>query len=172
MPTKGPRHDGAGKLAERWSYGHFLGFSRVSNDYHVWTKDGAVKTRSTQRLTADRRWPAGELESVDQGAQSGYAARSPEFFEPGEDAQAPPVAPGRAAQSVQIRQADWIQHGSTPGCSKCIHAQTWGWGKMGGPHSEECLRRFEAFLMETEAGGARLRRAEIRQGVHPREHGG
>ena len=172
LPTKGPRHDATGKLAERWSYGYFLGYSRQSNDHVVWSPDGPVKARAQQRLTADRRWPEGGLESVDKGAHSGYAPRVPERFRPAEVAPAAPVAERRSAQSVQIRQADWIKHGSTPGCSKCNHAELYGWGKTGGPHAPDCLVRFQRLFMESEAGRARLARAEERQRVRAPEEGG
>ena len=171
LPTKGPRHDAAGKLAARWEYGLFLGFSRISNDYVIWTKEGAVKARGQQRLASDRRWPPGELESVSKGAHSGYAPRTPERFLPGEEATEQPTAEKRAGQSVQIRQSDWLAHGSTPGCSKCIHAQTWGWGKMGGPHSPECVERFRKLFLETESGQERVRRADQRQLPRPHEGG-
>ena len=57
LPTKGPRHEAGGKLAERWSYGFFLGYSRYSNDYILWSPEGAVKSRCLQRLVLERRWP-------------------------------------------------------------------------------------------------------------------
>ena len=172
LPVKGPRHDLEGKLAERWSHGHFLGFARSSNEYIFWTEDGAVKARSQMRLSLDRRWPSGELEQVNRGAHSAYAPRIPDRFLPGDDAPEPPAAEKRAAQAVQIRKADWEAHGSTPGCSKCIHADMHGWGKAGGPHSTECVERFRQFFSETEAGRARLQREADRQRVRPGEEGG
>ena len=173
LPTKGPRHDATGKLAERWSYGFFLGFSRLSNDYLVWTADGAVKARCQQRLTIDRRWPAGGLEAVNAGAHVGYAPRVPERFSPGEAQAEQPVAEGRGPQAVQIRQTDWLQHGSTPGCGKCMHATLNGWGKAGGPHSGECVARFRKLFMETDAGRARVERADMRaRRREPQEQGG
>ena len=145
---KAPRHDAEGKLAARWGYRHYLGFSRYSNDYLFWTKEGAVKSRTHMRMASDRRWPAGGVESIDQGANSGYAPRVPERFAPGEDASLPEVAPARATQTFQIKYADWLEHGSTPGCAKCSHAQLYGWGKMGGPHAADCVERFREIIME------------------------
>ena len=124
------------------------------------------------RMASDRRWPAGGVESIDQGANSGYAPRVPERFAPGEDASPPEVAPARAAQTFQIKYKDWLEHGSTPGCPKCSHAQVYGWGKMGGPHAADCVERFRKIFMETEAGQQRLERAEQRRQIRAQEEGG
>ena len=172
LPSKGPRHDATGKLAERWSHGYFLGFSRNSNDYVCWTPDGAVKARAQQRLTSDRRWPAGGLEAVDRGAGAAYAPRVPERFRPAEEQPPQQVAEKRGAQSIQVRKADWLKHGSTPGCGKCLHADTFGWGQMGGPHSQDCVERFRRFFMESEVGRERLAREERRQQQRRPEEGG
>ena len=172
LPGKGPRHEAEGKLAARWEHGFYLGFNRSSNDYLVWTGDGAVKARSLQRLTSDRRWPAGELELLNRGAHTGYAPRVPERFMPAEPSSEPLVAEKRKAQAVQIRQRDWIKHGSTPGCSKCIHAEIHGWGVSGGPHSRECVDRFRDFFMESDEGRLRLEKADKRVVLRPHEEGG
>ena len=172
LPSKGPRHDATGKLAERWSHGYFLGFSRNSNDYVCWTPDGAVKARAQQRLTSDRRWPAGGLEAVDRGANAAYAPRVPERFRPVEEQLPQQVAEKRGAQSIQIRKTDWLQHGSTPGCGKCLHADTFGWGMMGGPHSQDCVERFRGFFTESEVGRERLAREEQRRRQRRPEEGG
>ena len=69
---------------------------------------------------------------------------------------------GRAPKTIIIRQADWLKHGGTTGCPKCIHARDFGWGKMGGPHSPACVTRFRKLFAETAEGKERLEHAQAR----------
>ena len=73
---------------------------------------------------------------------------------------------GRPAQGVQIRRSDWELHGSTPGCSKCIHADTYGWGQTTLSHSKDCITRYREEYSKTEEGKKRLDKADLRQLRH------
>ena len=69
----------------------------------------------------------------------------------------------RAPQNIAIRQADWLKHGGTTGCPKCIHARDNGWGKAGGAHSPACIERFRKALEATEEGKKRLAEVDTRR---------
>ena len=68
----------------------------------------------------------------------------------------------RAPQNIAIRQADWLRHGGTTGCPKCIHARDNGWGKAGGAHSPACIERFRKALEAIEEGRRRVAEVDTR----------
>ena len=165
LPMKGPRHEADGKLAERWRRGLFIGFARSSNEYYLWDETTVVKARATQRMRRELRWPKDGLENVGMEPHQLYPARgaTPAAQAPGgEDDVAPRQEPleGRPAQGVQIRRSDWELHGSTPGCSKCIHADTYGWGQTTLSHSKDCIARYKEEYAKTEEGKKRLDKAD------------
>ena len=167
-PMKGPRHEAQGKLAERWRRGLFLGFSRTSNEYYLWDVDTVVKARAVQRMRRELRWPEDGLENVSMEPHHLYPARgpTPAAFAPGGDEQVSarqePIE-GRPPQGIQIRRADWELYGSSPGCPRCMHADTYGWGQTKMVHSKECIERYRQCYSETEEGKKRLDEADLRQ---------
>ena len=167
LPTKGPRHDERGKLAERWKKGVFLGFGRYSCEYLLWDLESSTftKSRCHQKIRVENRWPADVHEKITGDAHSTYDALQPEKFEPGAELGGEPeAAASRKPQSINIRKTDWEVHGATPGCAKCSHAAEHGWGLSSGPHAPHCVERYTKLLAETEAGRERIRRAEVRRG--------
>ena len=165
LPTTGPRRDEKGALQARWSRGIMLGYSRFSNEYLVWDGSAIIKARAIQRMKRDLRWHREGLEkiSVDVHGKQPEAAEPERFQEPVEVPPPRLEVKGRAPQTIAIRQADWLRHGSTPGCQKCTHADDHGWGQKSGPHSPACVERFKKLLAESEEGRRRLAEAEGRQ---------
>ena len=115
-------------------------------------------------MTRDKRWPEGLQEQVSQDPRNTYEARLPEKFQlVDQEVTGPEVAVGRAGQNIQIKQADWLAHGATPGCPKCSRILAQGWGRSSGPHSPACVDRYRRLYAETDAGRARLDRANARR---------
>ena len=168
LPTSGPRHDERGELQARWVKGFMVGYTRFSNEYLIWNGTTVVKSRAIQRMKRDLRWHREGLEkvTVDVHGKQPVAEAQVQFEEQGDRVQGEPVEQqaSRAPQTIAIRQADWLKHGGTPGCSKCIHATDFGWGQKTGPHSAACVTRFKRLLTETEEGQRRVREADERQG--------
>ena len=109
--------------------------------------------------------PKEAYEKISKDPHSIYSALDPEKFVPdpnANDDKTPVVEPGRRPQNIQIRYADWLQHGSTVGCSKCTSALEQGWGVYGGSHSQACLERYRNIYASTEEGQMRLDRAQRR----------
>ena len=56
----------------------------------------------------------------------------------------------------------WTEH-----CPKCSKARTYGWKEsINTQHSDQCRRRIEHELAQTEAGRARLEHVKLRQDRH------
>ena len=92
-----------------------------------------VSARAIQRLRAQFRWPQEEYNKVVSGPRGLYAAEEPELIENAGPAPAPlGTEQERPARSFQIRMADWMERGSTPGCQKCNTARDLGWSFAGG----------------------------------------
>ena len=118
-----------------------LGFSRYTNEYYYWNGVKIETFRALQRFKRDLRWNAPALEGVsvdmqrsgvNKGAIINEEFREGEFLPPTQARE----DRTRAPQNIAIRQADWLRHGGTTGCPKCIHARDNGWGKAGGAHSQ------------------------------------
>ena len=165
LPTTGPRQEERGALQARWSRGIMMGYSRFSNEYLVWDGSNVIKARAIQRMKRDLRWHREGLEKISLDVHSKHpgAAEPGRFDEPVEVPPARLEMKARAPQSIAIRQADWLRHGSTPGCLKCTHADDHGWGQKTGPHSPACIKRFKDLLAESEEGRRRIAEAEGRQ---------
>ena len=111
--------------------------------------------RAVQRLKKGLRWPKEEYDGVNKDPHSIYAAMDPERLVPNPDAKddgAPVAEPGRRLQNVQIRMADWMEHGSTSGYSKCTSALELDWGVYGGSHSKACLERYRDIYAGSKEG--------------------
>ena len=142
--------------------------SRNTNEYYYWNGVRIETSRALQRLKRDLRWNAPALEGVSVDMQRSGVNRGPttneEFIEG--EAHPPTVAREhrtRAPQNIAIRQADWLRHGGTTGCPKCIHARDNGWGRTGGAHSPACIERFRRALEATEEGKRKLADIETRR---------
>ena len=137
----------------------------------MWDETTIVKARATQRMRKELRWPKDGLENVAMEPHQLYPPRgaTPAGQAPGgEDEVVPRQEPleGRPAQGVQIRRADWELHGSSPGCPKCAHADSYGWGQTTLSHSKECIERDREQHSQTEEGKKRLEQADLRQLRH------
>ena len=111
------------------------------------------------------RWPKEAYEKVNKDPHSIYSALDPEKLLPdlnAKDDGTPVAESGRRPQNIQIRYADWVEYGSTPGCSKCTSALEQGWGVYGGSHSQACLQRYKNIYAGTEEGQMRLDRTQRR----------
>ena len=165
-PSRGPVRAAQAKLGERWRRGVFLGVDRTTSEYLLWDEGAVVPARAIQRLRAPLRWPQEEYNKIDSGPSGLYAAAEPERIE---NAGPAPALPGgeleRPVRGFQIRMADWLEHGSTPGCQKCNTARDLGWSFAGGPHSKACVERYRALFSSSEAGRLRLERAAQRLGA-------
>ena len=142
LPIKGPQREAAAKLGARWRRGIFLGFNRASSEYLFWDGNQIARSRAVQRLKKGVKRPKEAYDKVNKDPHSIDAAMDPERLVPHPDAKddrAPVAEPSRRPQNVQIRMADWLEHGSTPGCSKCTSALEQGWGVYGGSHSKACI---------------------------------
>ena len=125
-----------------------------------------VSARAIQRLRAQFRWPQEEYNKIVSGPCGLYAAEEPERIENAGPAPAPlGIEQERPARSFQIRMADWLEHGSSPGCQKCNTARDLGWSFAGGPHSKTCVERYRDIFSGSEAGRLRLERAAKRLGA-------
>ena len=125
LPTKGPERDAAGKMGARWRRGIFLGFNRMSSEYLLWDEGKVAKARAVQRIKKHLRWPVAAYNSVRHGPNCMYEALEHEQIVGDPEKVKDPYAEGdlgRKPQDVQIRQADWLQHGATTGCAKCFSA--------------------------------------------------
>ena len=165
LPTKGPERDAAGKMGARWRRGIFLGFNRMSSEYLLWDEGKVAKARAVQRIKKHLRWPVAAYNSVRHGPNCMYEALEHEQIVGDPEKVKDPYAEGdlgRKPQDVQIRQADWLQHGATTGCAKCFSALEKGWGIHIGSHSKECLERYKAIYSNSAEGRLRLERAEQR----------
>ena len=163
LPTKGPLRDAQAKLGERWRRGVFLGVDRTTSEYLLWDDGMVVSARAIQRLRAQFRWPQEEYNKVVSGPRGLYAAEEPERIENAGPAPAPlGTEQERPARSFQIRMADWLEHGSTPGCQRCNTARDLGWSFAGGPHSKACVERYRGIFSGSEVGRLRLERAATR----------
>ena len=107
LPIKGPQREAAGKLAERWRRGLFLGFSRMSSEYLLWDDNEVVRARAVQRLKRNLRWPLEAYNTVKQDAHSQYSAAEPERIEYELPVPAQAPEPGqRKPYTIQIRLQD------------------------------------------------------------------
>ena len=167
LPGKGPRAEERATLDARWQHGLTLGFTRHTNQYFIWTGEQVAHGRAVMRLQADKRWDVEALQKVTASVEAMYGCGFgiAERFQEGDTLDPTTAAPeqARAPKSIVVRQADWLAHGGTVGCPKCIHARDNGWGKMGGPHSPACVERFRELYRQTEEGQVRLRTAEARK---------
>ena len=68
LPQKKPETALEGKLGSKWKDGVFLGYSRDSNEYFVWSVEGrtTARSRSQQRKPESERWKPEELAAVSQ----------------------------------------------------------------------------------------------------------
>ena len=111
--------------------------------------------RAIQRLRTPLRWPQEKYNKAVGGPSGLYTAAEPERIE---NAGPAPVAPSadqdRRTRSFQIRMADWLEHGSTPGCQKCNPVRDIGWNFLGGVHFKACMER----QLRLERAKCRLRR--------------
>ena len=166
LPTKGLLRDAQAKLGERWRRGVFLGVDRTTSEYLLWDDGVIVSARAIQRLRAQFRWPQEEYNKIVSGPRGLYAAEEPECIENAGPAPVPLDAEqDRSTRSFQIRMADWLEHGSTPGCQKCNTARDLGWSFAGGQHSKACVERYRNIFSGSEAGRLRLERAAKRLGA-------
>ena len=80
-----------------------------------------------------------------QDAHSQYSAAEPERIEYELPVPAQAPEPGqRKPFSIQLRVEDWLEHGYTPVCSKCIAARDHGWSYAGSSRSKACVDRCKA----------------------------
>ena len=174
LPSKGPQHDARAKLDPLWEHGVVLGYSRTSAEYFVYSdiENKVIRARSLQRVPEDRRWSVEHVEKMLFPVQHWFERREAravqvEGFR--KDDELPEMTAGRSkTQRVALYREDYVQHGITDDCKKCISNQRHGYNlnakgehsKM--VHTERCRRRLEAALASTEAGKRRLQAARDR----------
>jgi hypothetical protein len=156
-----------GKLDDRWDEGIFLGYHWRTGEANIGTTDGVIKAGTIRRTGAHRRWDADRVVRIcgspwkpivssvakekeepkirwltEDEKNKGIEVREEDLLKPGR---------------VRLLKEDYVEHGFTSGCKGCKsiinqeRAQT---------HSEECRKRMEKKLEESEVGKNRKRKAE------------
>ena len=151
---KGPKAEERATLEGRWCHGLWLGVTRHTNEYVLWSNGEVMHSRTVMRLQRGHRWDLEALQGITSDVQRAQGDGEPEGFRDGDVGLPMPgaVEPGRAPKTIIIRQADWLKYGGTTGCPKCIRARDFGWGQTGGSHSQDCVDRFRELYAEKAEG--------------------
>ena len=132
IPKKKPETALEGKLGSKWKDGVFLGYSRDSNEYVVWSTEGKTiaRSRSLQRKPESERWRHESLAEVSQRPQDALyrataapAGRREPHQDLGErlavEDEAPQTRAG-SAHDLRVTVEDLQNFGFTEiGCQRC-----------------------------------------------------
>ena len=159
-----------GKFEDRWDVGCWVGFIIRTGEHLVATNRGVFRVSTVRRRTPDKRWSATLIKSMtgtpaDPVPGSGNR-RIPAFAkkhvdESSEKAVFTPmpevdIEPRRA----KIQKVDVEEHGPSERCPGCRAVQL---GKPKAPHTDNCRKRFESILSQSEKGKKRFDAATQRR---------
>ena len=170
VSLKQPKKTIDGKMSPRWKDGLFLGYSKDSNEFVIWSTHDKVVTRarSIQRRPESERWSPEKLMEVNQrpidalyrAAQPIADRKEPDRafdYRPTQEDEGPKT---RASNSrdMKVTLGDLKRFGFTEvGCPRCDYIQEHGQAKdCGHAHSVVCRERIKRLLSESEEGRARL----------------
>lgn len=159
-----------GKMSAKWGEGVFLGYSRDSNEFIIWstTTKTVTRARSVQRRPGSVRWSAEELMTLNQRpGDSLYRATVPleTRYEAGQDFEQrlnpedePPRTRTTSTRDMKVTLGDLKKFGFTEiGCPRCDYIKLNGnSAHCGHSHSKICRDRIKQKLSETEEGRSRL----------------
>ena len=162
-----------GKFEEMWESGVYLGFDIRTGEDLVGTPDGVFRAATVRRKPLAERWSAEMLDRVAgtpaAPVPGSSSARSPayarKFARTQEQRDSPvfveqPVPPVPQVRGFKILKTDIEEHGVSENCPGCRAIARGASYKAA--HTALCRARFEARLMESEEGKARLSRADDR----------
>jgi hypothetical protein len=158
-PTKGPRHDPHGNVGALGADGVFLGFSRYSNTFMIWTGKECVPVRSVTRKPESDRWlPEAIADVTDYPGKRRVRAAAQVRFDaaPAETGATAAEAAPTAPRAMRIDRADLEAHGYSEECPQCKHILKYKKPRSGTRHSNSCRQRIMKAMEETDAGRARL----------------
>ena len=166
MPLKPGR---GGKFDPKFHFGIYLGRSGFSNEVVVGTEHGAVRVRTVRRLPEEDRWDAKFIESIvgtpwapdgrGEDKPIGVKISLPEMTKEDERLAKTDIAAEPVVRRAYLRRSDFERHGFTDGCQGCRALQR---GERAVMHWEKCRLRIENLIKNTEAGAARMQRAEYK----------
>ena len=128
---KAPHKSDDGKMSPRWKEGIFLGYSRDSNEFVLWSisEAGVARARSIQRRPESVRWDADTLMKINQRPSDVFYRanaplldrRDPEAgFEPRVNPEdEPPKTRATATRDMKVTASDIERFGFTEyGCGR------------------------------------------------------
>ena len=158
LPMKGPLHDPDGNMGAQWAEAIFLGYSRFSNTFIVYTPTGVDTARTLRRRPENERWSSERLAQVTATPWSIYErpavqVRFREAAAPAGDTEHdPPVV----IRNMRINKADLDQYGYTEGCMQCNVMRRTGKAAPGRVHTAACRSRIIEAINQTDAGKHRI----------------
>jgi len=178
VPKKAPEFSLDGKLGSNWHDGIFLGYSRDSNEFVLWSTSAKkiVRARSVQRKSESARWNADALQEVNQRPQDFLCraiAAPTGWREPNRGFVSRPAPEDEVPKTRQayipdltITVKDVEEHGPTElGCPRCDYITEHGDARRYGyAHSKACRERSKTIFSQTAEGRERLRRVDERLG--------
>ena len=147
--------------------GIWLGLDGRTDEHIIGTQYGVYRASTIKAVPEDQRWNSKMVLSIsgmpwdptpNVAAEDGARLPDPTAA----DAEAIPKdgeAPEAIVRKMYIRKQDIEEHGPTPGCIGC---RTVLLGKPLQSHTASCRERIETEIRKTEAGRARLDRADMR----------
>ncbi len=159
-----------GDFEDRWERGVWLGFIMKTGEHLVGTARGVFRVSTVMRRASDKRWSAQLLRNIGgspaEPVPGATGRRIPAFAKKFEAENAETVFVPVKESEPEVRVAfiyksDVDEHGPTPRCPGCKAAAAGG--KYRAKHTEECRKRFEEILMQTERGKRRFESATERK---------
>lgn len=157
----------ADKFDAKFREGIWLGLDSRTDEGIVGTRYGVYRTSTIKSVPEDQRWDVVKVLSVvglpwdptpTVDADDGARLPNPDAVE-AEVVPKDPEVPESIVRKMYIRKTDIEEHGQTPGCLGCKSAML---GKAPQSHSTVCRDRIEAIIRQTDAGKARMGRADDR----------
>ena len=159
-----------GDFEDRWERGTWLGFMMRSGEHLVGTSKGVFRCSHLMRRPADKRWSKEMLADIGGSpampVPGGSGRRIPAFAKKHEDKSEDKsvFVPTREEQpevrAAYIYKSDVEEHGPTPKCPGC---RALIGGKYRAKHTDECRKRFQEILEQSEEGRRRFQSATERR---------
>ncbi len=166
-----PTQHKLGDFENRWESGVWLGFVMRSGEHLVGTTRGVFRVSTVMRRPADKRWSSSMLKAIggtpETPVPGAPGRRIPVFAKKLEDPQPdqtvfiPAKEPEIEVRVAYIYRGDIDKHGPTPRCPGCAAALKGG--KYRAKHTDECRKRFEELIGQTEEGRKRFDAARERK---------
>ncbi len=160
-----------GDFEDRWERGVWLGFIMKTGEHLVGTARGVFRVCTVMRRPSDKRWSAQLLRDIGgspaEPVPGAVGRRIPAFakkFEAESSEKAIFVPTKEVEPEVRVAfiyKSDVDEHGPTPRCPGCRAAAAGG--KCRARHTDECRKRFEEILTQTEKGKKRFESATERR---------